>query len=114
MGISNNSKNFNRSHPFSLVYGSEVVLLVEVEIRSLRTIIESELPKVQWGQERHNSLTTLDSHRLKVLYHTQLDQARLPRAFNKKVKHKSVKLGDWVLKQAKQSLPDPREKFRPN
>ena len=31
--------------PFSLVYRSEAVLLVEVEIISLRTVIESELPK---------------------------------------------------------------------
>ena len=75
-----------------MVYGSEAVLPVEVEIRSLRTIIESELPEAQWAQERHNSLTTLDSHRLKALYHTQLYQARLARAFNKKVKHKSVKV----------------------
>ena len=31
--------------PFSLVYGSEAVLPVEVEIRSLWTVIESELPE---------------------------------------------------------------------
>ena len=91
--------------PFSLVYGSEAVLPIEVDIRSLRTVIESELPEVQWAQERHNSFTTLDSHRLKVLYHTQLYQARLARAFNKKMKHKSVKAGDWVLKQAKPFYP---------
>ena len=101
MGISNNSQNFNRSHSFLLVYISEAVLPVEVEIISLQIVIESKLPEVQQVQERHNSLTTLDSHRLKALYHTQLYQARLGRAFNKKVNHKSMKVGDWVLKQAK-------------
>ena len=35
-------------------------------------------------------------------------------AFNKKVKHKSVKTGDWVLKQAKLNVADPRGKFRLN
>ena len=34
---------------FSLVYRSKAVLLVKVEIISLQTAIESELPKVQWA-----------------------------------------------------------------
>ena len=38
----------------------------------------------------------------------------MARAFNKKVRHKSVKTGDWVLKQAKLNVTDPRGKFRPN
>ena len=38
----------------------------------------------------------------------------MARAFNKKVRHKSVKTGDWVLKQAKLNVADPRGKFRPN
>ena len=56
----------------------------------------------------------MDSQRLKALYHTQLYQARLARAFNKRVKHKNIKAGDWVLKQARQNVSDPRGKFRPN
>ena len=83
-----------KATPFSLVYRSEAVLLVEVEIRSLRTSIEFELIDMQWAQQRHDNITTLDSQRIKALYHTQLYQARLVRAFNKKVKHKSVKARD--------------------
>ena len=66
------------------------------------------------GPTRHDNLTTLDSQRLKALYHTQLYQARLARAFNKKVKHKSVKTEDWVLKHAKLNIADPRGKLIPN
>ena len=55
--------------PFSLVYGSKAVLLVEMEIKSPRIAIESELPKAQWVQQRHNNLTILDSQRIKALYH---------------------------------------------
>ena len=87
---------------------------MEVELESLRIAMESKLPETQWAQQRHDKLTTLDSQRLKALYHMQLYQARLARAFNKKVKHKSVKTGDWVLKQAKLNIADPRGKFRPN
>ena len=35
--------------PFSLVYGSEEVLPVEVELESLRIAMESELPETQWA-----------------------------------------------------------------
>ena len=56
--------------PFSLVYGSEAVLPVEVELESLWIVMESKLPETQWAQQRHNNLTTLDSQRLKALYHT--------------------------------------------
>ena len=38
----------------------------------------------------------------------------MARAFNKKVKHKTVKAGDWVLKHAKQNVSNPKGKFRPN
>ena len=34
--------------PFSLLYGIEIVLLIEVEIKSLKVIIEACLPEVKW------------------------------------------------------------------
>ena len=40
----------NGATPFSLVYGSEAVLPVEVELESLRIAMESELPETQWAQ----------------------------------------------------------------
>ena len=36
--------------PFSLVYGFETVLQVEIEIKLLRVAIESGLPEAQWAQ----------------------------------------------------------------
>ena len=80
--------------PFLLVHESEAVLPVEVKIKSVQVAIEFEMPETQWVQQRHDSLTTLDSQRLKALYDTQLYQARLARAFNIRVKDKSVKAGD--------------------
>ena len=37
-----------RATPFSLVYGMEAMLLVEVEIPSLRVIMETKLPEDEW------------------------------------------------------------------
>ena len=38
--------------PFSLVYGMEAVLPVEVEIPSLRVLMEAKLIEAEWGQTR--------------------------------------------------------------
>jgi len=42
--------------PYSLVYGIEVVLPIEMGVRSLRTILESEIPEVDWLQSRYDQL----------------------------------------------------------
>ncbi len=39
--------------PYSLVYGMQVVLPVEVEIPSLRILSQTELEKVEWAQARY-------------------------------------------------------------
>jgi len=38
--------------PFSLVYGMKAVLPVEVEIPSMRVLMEAELSEVEWVQSR--------------------------------------------------------------
>ena len=38
--------------PFSLVYGMEAVLPIEVEIPSLRVIMETKLSEAEWIQNR--------------------------------------------------------------
>lgn len=41
-----------RETPYSLVYGMEAVLLVEVEITSLRVLMKPKLDKANWFQTR--------------------------------------------------------------
>ncbi|XP_074266092.1 uncharacterized protein LOC141588555 [Silene latifolia] len=72
--------------PYYLVYEMEAVQPVELEIPSLRILLESEVPEADWVQARYNSLVTLDERRLNALYHVQLYQKRIEMAFNKKVK----------------------------
>ena len=43
-------------------------------------------------------LVSLDEKRMSALFHTQIYQRRIARAFNKKVKPGKVKAGDMVLK----------------
>ena len=51
---------------------------------------------------------------MNALFHTQIYQRRIARAFNKKVKPGKIKAGDMVLKQSKAIVFDSRGKFRRN
>ena len=84
---------------YSLVYGMEVVLPIEMGIHSLRTVLESEILEADWLQSRYDQLCMLDEKRLKALYHIQGYQRRLRKAFDKKVRTRDLKLGDLVLKE---------------
>ncbi|KAI5427960.1 hypothetical protein KIW84_033104 [Lathyrus oleraceus] len=61
--------------PFSLVYGMEVVLPVEVEIPSLCVLMEAKLTEAEWCQ------------------------TRMKKAFDKKVRPRVFREGDLVLKK---------------
>ncbi|XP_074298617.1 uncharacterized protein LOC141629533 [Silene latifolia] len=101
--------------PYYLVYGMEAVIPVELEIPSLRILLESQVPEADWVQPRYDSLVMLDERRLNALYHVQLYQKRIERAFNKKVKPRGISEGDLVLKSVRALLPiDARGKFKPN
>ena len=100
--------------PFSLVYGSEAVLPIETEIKSLRVMMEAKTPESEWAQKRYDHLMSLDEKRMNALFHTQIYQRMIARAFNKKVKPEKIKAGDMVLKQSRAIVFDPRDKFRPN
>ena len=55
--------------PFSLVYGTEAVLPIEVEIPSLRVLIEVKPEEAEWVQARYDQLNLIEEKRLKTLCH---------------------------------------------
>ena len=42
--------------PFYLVYGTEVVLPIEIEMRSLRVALEHQISEAEWAQSRYDQL----------------------------------------------------------
>ena len=52
--------------PFSLVYGTEVVLPIEVEMKSFRVIVKANLPEAKWVEQRLTYLNLIDSEMLKA------------------------------------------------
>ena len=71
--------------PYSLVYGTKIVLPVEVEIPSLKVLAETDLDEAEWVRKRIDQLNLIDEKMMKALCHGQLYQQRMARAFNKKV-----------------------------
>jgi hypothetical protein len=100
--------------PFSLVYGMEAVLPIEVEIPSIRVLMETKLEEAEWVQARFDQLNLIDEKRMIALCHGQLYQSRLKKAFDKKVRPREFQEGDLVLKKILPIHKDSRGKWTPN
>ena len=97
--------------PFSLVYGTDAVLPVEVEIPSLRVLMETKLDEAEWVQTRFDQINLIDEKRLAAICHDQLYQQKMKRAFDRKILPHKFYLGDLVLRKViMQSHSDPRGK----
>ncbi|WKA13007.1 hypothetical protein VitviT2T_030344 [Vitis vinifera] len=100
--------------PYSLVYGMEAVLPVEIEMGSLRVALEQQIPETDWAQARFDQLNLLDERRLRAADHVRAYQRKMARAFKKRVKPRPLRIGDLVLRVIRGLIRDPRGKFRPS
>ena len=57
--------------PYSLVYGSEVVLPLEVEIQSLRVLVKTKVLEEDWAKVRYEQLALINEKRVRAQYHAQ-------------------------------------------
>ena len=74
------------STPFSLVYGCEAVFPLEIQIPSLRIALATKMTEADNDRLRLQELEALDEKQLQAQQRIELYQARISRAFNKKVK----------------------------
>ena len=100
--------------PFSLVYEMEAVLPIEVEIPSLRVLMEAKLEEAEWVQAKYDQLNLIEEKRLKTLCHGQLYQKQMIRAHDKKVRPRQFREEDLVLKKILPNQQDQRGKWAPN
>ncbi|XP_052725995.1 uncharacterized protein LOC128194433 [Vigna angularis] len=100
--------------PFSLVYGMEAVLPFEVEIPSLRILLETQLEEAEWVQARFDQLNLIEEKILTTACHGQLYQRRMKKAFDKKVHPREFHEGELVLKKILPIQRDFRGKWTPN
>ena len=95
------------------MYGMEAVLLVEVEILSLRVLMETKLEEAEWVHARYEQLNLIEKKRLRALCHGQLYQKRMMRAHEKRVHLRQFHEGDLVLKKILPHQQDSRGKWAP-
>ena len=89
------------------------MLLIEVEIQSLRVLVEPKVLEKDWMRERYEHLALIDEKRMKSQYHALGYQKRIARAFNKKVKPRNLKEGVLVLKVLRDETFDSRRNMKP-
>ncbi|XP_073267147.1 uncharacterized protein [Populus alba] len=106
--------NLDRSNPYSLVYGMEAVMPLEVDIPSLRVLIDSELQEADWVKVRYEQLNLISERRITAICHHQLYQKRMAKAYDKKVRPRVFKEGDLVLKKLLSLPGEDCSKWAPN
>ena len=102
-----------KATPFSLVYEMEVMLPFEVDVPSLRILVEFGLEELEWAQARFDQLNLIEGKRLAAMSHGRLYQRRVKNAFSKKVRPCKLNEGDLILKKVSQALKDNRGKWVP-
>ncbi|XP_019231294.1 PREDICTED: uncharacterized protein LOC109212133 [Nicotiana attenuata] len=100
--------------PYLLVYGTEAVIPAEVEIPSLRIIVESEIEDTEWVKTRLEQLMLIDEKRLAAMCFGQLYQQRMAHAYNKKVRPRKFEVGQLVLKRILSHQVKAKGNFAPN
>jgi ribonuclease HI len=83
--------------PYALVFGSEAVLPLEVEIPSLRVAIHDELTEDERVLLRYQELNTVEEGRLNALQNLELYRKNMARAYDKLVKPRVFRKGESVL-----------------
>ncbi|XP_027772677.1 uncharacterized protein K02A2.6-like [Solanum pennellii] len=100
--------------PYSLVYGTKEVIPAEIEIPSLRIVVEAEIDDDEWIKTRLEQLSLIDEKRLTLVCHGQLYQKRMARAYNKKVRPRHFEEGQLVLRRILPHHAETKGKFSPN
>jgi len=85
--------------PYLLVYGTKAVIPAEVEIPSLRIIVEAEIEDTEWVKSRLEQLALIDEKWLTSICFGQLYQQRMTRDYNKKVHPRNFEVGQLVVKR---------------
>ncbi|XP_070049464.1 uncharacterized protein [Nicotiana tomentosiformis] len=90
--------------PYSLVYGTDAVILIEVGEPNLRYSYESGSNN---DEIRRQELDEVEERRDMAYVRMIAQKQQAEHYYNKKVKIRSLKVGDYVLKAKTQASKDP-------
>jgi hypothetical protein len=77
----------------------EMVMHLEVEIPSLRVLIDSKLKEVEWAKVRYKQLNLISEKMIAIICHHQFYEKRMAKEYDKKVRPQMFPEGDLVLKK---------------
>ena len=97
--------------PFSLSYGSEVIILVETTLQSFWIDHFTELAN---SDQRRTNLDLLEETRVHAGLKMAIYRQRMVQHYNKRLKPRSFTMGDLVLHKAEVSQSTDQGKFSPN
>ena len=103
--------------PFLLVYGSEAVLPIEIELPAVRLAAAAQLDPFHgdYALERIAALERLDEYRRDTSKRLQRYQAKMTHYYNKHIAPRSFAPGTLVLCNTREVRADlPRSKFAPS
>ena len=84
--------------PFELTYGHDAVLLMEINVRSLRYAQQNNLDGEQYRQLMLIDLEELDEVRLLALDHLNIQKLKAAKSYNRHVRPKDFTEGELVWK----------------
>ena len=99
---------------YAMVYEMEAVMPLEVEIPSLRVLMDSGLEEAEWAKERYEQLNLINEKKLDAICHHQLCQKRMAKAYDKKVRPRIFQKRDLVLKKLLSLPGEDQSKWAPN
>nr|CAN78420.1 hypothetical protein VITISV_043219 [Vitis vinifera] len=84
--------------PYSLVYGMEAMLPVEIKMGSLRVALKQHIPKADWAQARLDKLNLLNEKKLRTANHVRAYQRKMGTSGGKEGQGEFLlELGDKVF-----------------
>ena len=89
--------------PFSLAYGTEAVIPVEVGLPTARSEITNEESN---NKELEHNLDLIDELRDKAMVRNAAYQQKAAQHFNKNARIRTFKIGDWVLRKVFQNTKE--------
>ena len=83
--------------PYSLVYGCEAVLPLEIQLPSLRVALRNGLTQDEQIRLRFQELDSLEEERLHAVQDLELYRQNMARAYDKLAKQRAFRRGELVL-----------------
>ncbi|KAH9305173.1 hypothetical protein KI387_009577 [Taxus chinensis] len=102
-------KRLNKATPFQLVFGMEVVLLVEFMLPSLRIACAGGLADEQALEERIDELMKLDERRSLARWSQTIEKAKQKAWHDHHIRNKKFEVGKMVLLYDSKFLRHPRK-----